>query len=675
MQAGIDKRIKQAQRKGAGVYILSGITTLALLLGFVFWLFLIKGYSLLIGPDEAFANVKVELVSGVAWVGDSKVYTLGGEVSISISASTFETATLSINQQSPSSLEIILLPSPAIISGQAVLENQSSAQKDYLPESLWYLNGTLVHVGQDFSHKTPPGKYQLNVTNSYYESFSQSLDLARAEEVSVKPILASVKGTIAIDSVPQGIEVSINGAVKGETPLSVDVLGGEYQVLLSSDEFKSIEDTVAVQTTFLQPSRNYKLEPKPGVLNISATPSNGLLLINNVEYQLGRIELPANRTHKIEYKKSGHESYLKTLELDKDTPTNIKVSLEALYGQIVISTNVPALVSINGNGNEKTPVSKRLLSVSHSIEVSSPGYRTIKQSVTPRANRTLGVDVELLTEFDARRKEGKPLFVNTLGINMRRFNADAFTLGSPANETGRRRNEHEVQVDFSRQFWVSEKEITQTQFTAFLASNQAVKSNLPVTGVSWLEAAQYSNWLSQQEGLPVFYRFQNGRYLGVNASSNGYRLPTEAEWEWLAKKAKRSLSTVYVWGNQEKLRDNMGNFADKTMSGKQLIFFDDYTDGKTGVAEVGSFKADRNGLYDLDGNVSEWVHDYYTNGLPDTSKVHNDYLGSPRGETWVIKGANFESGRLRELRAAYREYSASGKATVGFRIARYHTQQ
>jgi formylglycine-generating enzyme required for sulfatase activity len=193
-----------------------------------------------------------------------------------------------------------------------------------------------------------------------------------------------------------------------------------------------------------------------------------------------------------------------------------------------------------------------------------------------------------------------------------------------------------------------------------------------VTGVSWLEAAQYSNWLSQQEGLPVFYLFQNGRYLGVNASSNGYRLPTEAEWEWLAKKAKRSVSTVYVWGNQEKLRDNIGNFADKTMSGKQLIFFDDYTDGKTGVAEVGSFKADRVGLYDLDGNVSEWVHDYYTNGLPDTSRTHTDYLGSPRGETWVIKGANFESGRLRELRGAYREYSASGKATVGFRIARYH---
>jgi formylglycine-generating enzyme required for sulfatase activity len=152
-------------------------------------------------------------------------------------------------------------------------------------------------------------------------------------------------------------------------------------------------------------------------------------------------------------------------------------------------------------------------------------------------------------------------------------------------------------------------------------------------------------------------------------------LPSEAEWEWLAKKAKRAVSTVYVWGNQDKLQDNIGNFADKTMQGKQLIFFAEYQDGNQGVAEVGSYKADRTGLYDMAGNVSEWVHDAYTNRLPDTSKRHIDYLGTQLGaqgaQTWVVKGGSYESGRLRELRAAFREFSASGKATVGFRIARY----
>lgn len=671
MQQEIDKRIKQAQRKGAGVYILSGFLTMALLLGFTFWLFLIKGYSLLIGPNEALAKAKVELESGYAWVGENKVYTLGGEVSIKVSAETFETAQVTIDQQSQSTLEIILLPSPALINAQASLGDQSGEQKDYLSESQWFLNGTLIHVGGELSYKTSPGKYQLDVSNPYYTSFSQSLDLGRAEEIEVTPVLASVSGTIAINSSPQGIEFSVDGVTRGKTPLTIPVLGGEYQVTLFSTEYKNVNDTVAVQTKYLQPTRNYNLVPKPGILNISANPSSGLLLVNNVEYQLGTIELPANKSHKIEYKKSGHTSYIESVNLNISKPTNIQVNLEPLYGQVIVNTNVPALVSFNGNTKENSPVSKRLLSVQNKLEVSAVGYRTITQSITPRPNKSMGVDIELLTEFDARRKEGKPLFVNTLGINMLKFRADAFTLGSPANETGRRRNEHQVAVDFSRQFWVSEKEVTQTQFTAFLGLSQQVKSNLPVTGVSWLEAAQYSNWLSEKEGLPVFYRFQNGRYLGVNASSNGYRLPTEAEWEWLAKKSKRSLSTLYVWGNQEKLRDKQGNFADKTLSGKQLIYFDEYTDGKTAVAEVGSFKADRAGLYDLAGNVSEWVNDYYTNGLPDTSQTHIDYLGSPRGETWVIKGGNYETGRLRELRVAYREYSTSGRATVGFRVARY----
>ena len=218
---------------------------------------------------------------------------------------------------------------------------------------------------------------------------------------------------------------------------------------------------------------------------------------------------------------------------------------------------------------------------------------------------------------------------------------------------------------------MSEKEITQGQFAAF-TKEKVQNANLPITGISWLQAAEYCNWLSEQEGLPVFYQFSNGRYVGVNERSRGYRLPSEAEWEWLAKKSKRASSTIYVWGNQSNIRDNTENLADKSMQPNQLIFLADYEDKHAGVAEVGSYSADRNGLYDLAGNVSEWVHDKYTNSLPDISKTHTDYLGATRGDSWVIKGANFETGRIRDTRAAYREFSSSGKATVGFRIARYH---
>lgn len=674
-QQPIDQRIKQAQRKGVGVYFLSGSVTVLVLLGFLLWLFFVKGFNLIVTPSDAAVNAQIKLESGLAWVGESNIYTLGGEISVSVASPTFQTAAVTINSQSPSTIEIQLLPTPATISATAVSDDDTYGQWQSLTQ--WFLNGKLIHVGAELVYKTMPGKYQLNVTHPYYENASESLQLERAQEVSLRPSLQQINGSISLNSAPQGIQVTKNDQVMGVTPLTIQVNGGEHKIQLSSNEFETVTEVIPVSVSFLHPKRNYQLAPKPGLLNISAQPANGLLLINGVESALGEVRLAANRQHKLEYRKSGFSQFIKTISVNPDAPLVLDIKLEAQFGELTLTTNIPALISVDGKKVSSRLVQiteQRLAAIPHVIEISAQGYRTVKRTVSIKPNQQTSLNINLLTEFDARRQQGLPLYIEQLGINMQRFRADAFTMGSPDNETGRRRNEHQIEVDFSRQFWVSETEITQSQFAASLgqAASSKSKSTLPITGISWMQAAEYCNWLSIQEGLPIFYRFVNGRYAGVNRESRGYRLPTEAEWEWLAKKAKRANSTVYVWGNQDKLREKIGNFADMTLSGKQLIYFAEYEDGKTGAAEVASFDADRTGLYDLAGNVSEWVHDRYTNSLPDTGKQQIDYLGSAIGDSWVIKGGNFESGRLRGLRGAFREFSSAGKETIGFRIARYH---
>ena len=667
----IDARIKSAQRKGVGVFFLSGSITLFILLSFLLWLFFVQGFKVIVGPSEALPSAKLKLLSGFAWVGDSNIYTLGGEISVEVSADTFQSAKVNIDSQSPSTIEIVLLPTPAQIN--AVVSTQDPDFSKWQDLTQWFLNGNLVHVGAKLAHKTAPGNYQLDVTHPYYQDFNQSLSLERAEEVSLQADFVLIEGSVSINSVPAGVMVSHNGEPRGNTPLKLALKGGEHRIELTSEDYETVTEVVPISASFLHPTRNYQLAPKPGIVNISAQPSDGLLLINAVEYALGEVKLAANKQHRISYSKAGFSEFSRTVSLDPSKPLDIAISLNPQFGSVAINTNVPALIKIDGQAMSQQAIQsieRKLSAVPHSIEASAQGYRTIKQTISIKPNIQTPVNINLLTEFDARRQEGKPLFVNQLGINMLRFRADAFTLGSPANETGRRRNEHQVELDFSRQFWVSTTEITQAQFAAFTGTPSS--SKLPMTGVSWLQAAEYCNWLSVQEGLPVFYRFVNGRYVGVDKSSRGYRLPTEAEWEWLAKKSKRASSTVYIWGNQDKLRDKLGNFADKSTSGSQVIYFGDYDDGKKGVSDVASFDADRAGLYDLAGNVSEWVHDFYTNALPKVDGVQVDYLGSPSGESWVIKGGNYETGRLRELRAAYREFASAGKATVGFRIARYH---
>jgi formylglycine-generating enzyme required for sulfatase activity len=667
-QQVIDKRIKQAQRKGLGVYLLTGSLTLMLMLGFFAWLFLVKGHSLIIAPQDAVNTANVKLITGVAWAGDTHIYSLGGDVTIEVAADTFETAQVMLDSESPSNIKVTLLPSPAVINASAA----STAENFVLlaHKSHWFLDEQLIHVGANLTHKVASGNYQLRVSNPFFNELTQDLSLARAEHVSLSPELTPIQGRIKVDSQPQGAEVSINGRSVGRTPTMFELVGGEHEVVVTKVDYQTVIDKVNVELKNTQPSRNYQLAAKLGILRIAAQPSTGLLLVNNIEQPLGDIELAINRNHKVEYRKAGYSQFSQSIKVTGDKNRPVNITLEPEFGTLVINSNVPAEVKVNGKHVGKTPFKTRLSVVTQNIELSLAGYRSVIRNVVPLTNKTKTLTLKLLTEFAARRQEGKALFVDSLGINMRKFKADALTLGSANSETGRRRNEHKVEVDFSRQFWVSAHEITASQFAA-ANGKTGNSSKLPVTGISWLQAAQYCNWLSKQEGLPQFYGFNGGRYLGVDASSPGYRLPTEAEWEWLAKKSNRASSTRYVWGNQDVIPHNAGNFADSSLQNEQVIVLADYTDKQKGIAPVGSFKADRIGLFDLAGNVSEWVHDYYTNALPDTSKPHIDYLGAATGNAWVYKGGNYQSGRIRELRVAFREFSSGSKPEVGFRIARY----
>ena len=281
----------------------------------------------------------------------------------------------------------------------------------------------------------------------------------------------------------------------------------------------------------------------------------------------------------------------------------------------------------------------------------------------------------MLTEFDARRRDGTPLFVSSLGIQLALVSPKEFTMGSPPNEQNRKRNEHQLTVDFSRQVWVSRHEITQGQYAAFSGQNKgqvrAKSSKQPVTNVSWENAAAFTNWLSEKEGLTLFYVMQGKRVVGINANAKGYRLPTEAEWEFIAKMNRRASPTTFVWGNQQRVRDKQGNFADASLKGKQTFILKDYDDGFANAAPVGSFDAERGGFFDLDGNVREWVHDVYSVTPPQTSGTVVNYLGPTNGSKHVVKGASFKIGRLKNIRTSVRSGETSPQDDIGFRIARY----
>jgi len=160
-----------------------------------------------------------------------------------------------------------------------------------------------------------------------------------------------------------------------------------------------------------------------------------------------------------------------------------------------------------------------------------------------------------------------------------------------------------------------------------------------------------------------------------NPDANGYRLLTEVEWAWLARNKDGGLLT-YPWGSTAQIGSGkpIGNFADKQAADFLAFTLDGYDDGYRGPSPVGRFPANHKGLFDMGGNVSEWVNDWYTvkgNSVLANDGALKDPLGPKVSEFHVVRGASWAKGHLPQLRLAYRDFGAKGKHDVGFRIARY----
>jgi formylglycine-generating enzyme required for sulfatase activity len=86
---------------------------------------------------------------------------------------------------------------------------------------------------------------------------------------------------------------------------------------------------------------------------------------------------------------------------------------------------------------------------------------------------------------------------------------------------------------------------------------------------------------------------------------------------------------------------------------------------------VASFPKNPRGFFDLDGNVSEWCHDYYTPYIPHAGAVEADPTGPESGVHHVVRGGSWRDGSITEVRLSYRGYSRVKRDDIGFRIARY----
>ena len=231
-------------------------------------------------------------------------------------------------------------------------------------------------------------------------------------------------------------------------------------------------------------------------------------------------------------------------------------------------------------------------------------------------------------------------------------------------------------VRLARPFYLGLREVSNGDYRHFISNHlsQGVSGqnldaeHLPVINITWAAAATYCNWLSRRESLPTFYQIKFGRVLGVHPDAAGYRLPTEAEWAFAASITPDNSVLEFPWNGAFPPRGRAGNFADhaaRELVGKVIAGYDD---GFAATAPVGSFAPNMRGFYDLAGNVSEWIHDFYAAPSDHTA---TDPLGPTAGAMHVTRGSSWAHGEPTTLRLNYRAPGAGPRNDLGFRLARY----
>jgi formylglycine-generating enzyme required for sulfatase activity len=283
-----------------------------------------------------------------------------------------------------------------------------------------------------------------------------------------------------------------------------------------------------------------------------------------------------------------------------------------------------------------------------------------------------------------------PLFGQTFstGEIMVRIPSGTFTMGSPANEPNRWDREGPQRRVTISSFFMSRNPVTVAEFRRFIEASGYYTDaerdgggsviiggdwvlgghwvhradanwrnpyfqqgdNHPVVLISWFDAIEYCNWLSSQEGLTPAYTisgYGDNRTVTWNKNANGYRLPTEAEWEYACR-----AGTTTVFNTGVSITINQANF--NNILG--------------GTIPVGSFTANAWGLHDMHGNVWEWCWDWF-GAYP--SGVQTDPEGASSGAFRVIRGGCWGSSSA-GLRSAYRGgFNPSIRFShFGFRLVR-----
>lgn len=495
-------------------------------------------------------------------------------------------------------------------------------------------------------------------------------------KVKLKPSFA----VVGISSVPAGAAIEVDGKPAGVTPAKLELDAGIRRVQVVAPGLRPWISSVVVSAGVAQNIGPIELGAADARVTVRSVPSGAQVTTGGSFRGLTPLTLSLSPgvDHAISVTRAGYAPWTREVFAEAGKESTLDARLAALLVEVRIQGEpADSEVWLNGVSQGKAPAVLKLPAARHHIEVRKEGYSPFVTDIAlaPGIGRTL--DFKLIDPKDVAGNAPQKITTKS-GIKLLVVAGGTFQAGTDRREQGRRPNEGGHRVTLFRPFYLGEREVTNGQFRQFRAEHNSGSfgqqsldlDKQPVVRVSWEAAAEFCNWLSAQEGLPPAYQaVEGGSFELIKPVNIGYRLPTEAEWEFVARAASTGKPLKYPWGKDLPVVSGSANVAGAEAYPVLGASLEGHKDEFPVTSAPALFPPNPLGFYDMAGNVSEWTNDKYLSFVPSTPVTDPLGPGDSKGHTY--RGSNWRTVSSSELRFPWREGGIEPTDFIGFRVARY----
>lgn len=486
-------------------------------------------------------------------------------------------------------------------------------------------DGMAIYIDNTFTGKYTPatiedipfGKHIVRLTHPLYRSQEKSVEIGEFG-VELKFIMVAAYAELSINTTNDAI-IQIDGKLTGSTSWKGKLGEGLHVIRVEKDGFFSREQ----QVTILRGRDMHvdlMLTAKTGSLEISTDPPGAMITLNGKMYGLTPKtikELPLGN-YSLSLDKPEHTSIIKRVTISDSGLQQLEFTL-ASGKEVTLTSNLEgAWVYIDDEKKGQTPLKIWLKYDSYNIKLQRESQVTVETIVVAHGGAKV-YSFNLSNSVDPF--EGKLVFVK----------GGSFRMGDLLGDGNREEKPvHPVTVS---DFYIGKFEVTQSQWESIMGSNPSHFKDCPdcpVERVSWMDVNEFLEKLN-------------------DITDKNYRLPTEAEWEYAAKGGNKSKGYRY--------------------SGKNNVNFAAWYSGNSGnkTNPVGQKEPNELGIYDMSGNVWEWVSDWF-GYFTDTPK--DNPVGPENGDFKIVKGGSW-FGYIGGNRVSCRgsDEPVNKRSYIGFRVA------